>query len=169
MATVTLKGNTVKLKGELPEVGSKAPDFTLVKPDLQPISLSDLSAKVKVLIAVPSLDTGICAMEAKKFNQELDKIEGVKGIVISRDLPFAMRRFCEVEGIKNIITASDYREGKFVKTYNTELMESGMAGLSARAIFVLDEKNTIKYIQLVPEIAQEPDYEAVLAAVKKLL
>lgn len=169
MATVTLKGKEVQLKGTLPKVGAKAEDFTAVKTDLSEISLYDFEDKVKVIIGVPSLDTGVCALETRTFNQKLAKKEGVIGIVVSKDLPFAQRRFCETEGIKNVVALSDYRYNDFCNEYKTEIVTGGMKGLSARAVFVVDKANVIRYVQLVPEISTEPNYDEVLAAVDELL
>jgi thiol peroxidase len=169
MPTVTLKGNPVKIKGSIPAAGTKAKDFTFVKPDLSEATLFNLGNVVKIILAVPSLDTGICALETRQFNQKLSNKTGVAAVVVSKDLPFAMRRFCETEGIANVTAGSDFRYNTFSQEYNTEMMEGGMKGLSARAVFVLDKDNTIAYSELVPEIAQEPDYDKVMEAVEKLL
>lgn len=166
MASVTLKGTPATIKGDIPTTGA-APDFTFVKDDLQDEKLSDLSG-IKVLIAVPSLDTRICALETRQFNQQLSGKSGVTGLVISKDLPFAMKRFCETADIANVVNASDFRYGEFTRHYNTEIMEGPMKGLSARAVFVVDQDNQIVYAELVPEIGQEPNYEKALEAVDKL-
>ncbi len=169
MSTLKFKGEPIHLTGELPVVGSKAPDFTYVKTDLTEAKLSELQAKVKVLIAVPSLDTGTCKIETKKFNESLAGKEGVQALVISEDLPFAMRRFCETEGIANVQSASDFRYKQFIQGYNTEMKDGKLRGLSARVIFVLDKENIIRYTQLVPEVSAEPDYEEVMKAIDALL
>ncbi|MGD1889088.1 MAG: thiol peroxidase [Cyclobacteriaceae bacterium] len=130
--------------------------------------LSDLSG-VKVLIAVPSLDTSVCATETRKFNQQLGGKSGVTGLVISKDLPFAMKRFCETSNIENIVNASDFRYGEFSQQYNTEITDGAFKGLSARAVFVVDQNNAIAYAELVPEVGQEPDYDKAMEAVDKLL
>jgi thiol peroxidase len=169
MAQVTLKGNITSIKGDLPAVGSNAPDFKFVKTDLSDSSLYNEGSKIKVIIAVPSLDTGVCALETRQFNQKLADKSNVTGVVISKDLPFAMRRFCETEGIKNVVSASDFRYDEFSQKYNTEITDGPMKGLSARAVFVVDGENVIRYAELVPEIAQEPDYDKVMAAVDQLL
>jgi thioredoxin-dependent peroxiredoxin len=169
MAHVTLKGNTTTIKGDLPTIGSKAPDFKFVKTDLSEGTLYAEGAKVKVIIAVPSLDTGVCALETRQFNQKLADKNNVTGVVISKDLPFAMRRFCETEGIKNIVSASDFRYDEFSQHYNVEITDGPMKGLSARAVFVVDAQNIIRYVELVPEITQEPHYDQVMAAVDQLL
>lgn len=169
MAQVTLKGNPVHTKGELPAVGRLAPHFRYVKQDLSEGQLSDLGAKVKVILAVPSLDTGTCALETKTFNKKLAALAGVEGLVISMDLPFAMKRFCELEGVKNVQPASDFRYREFTEHYNTLLTDGPLKGISARAVLVLDKDNTISYAELVPEISAEPQYEAALEVVKKLI
>jgi thiol peroxidase len=171
MSSVTLKGTPYSIKDDIPAPGIPAPDFTFVTEDLGETSLYDFEGKIKVLIGVPSLDTGICAIETKKFNEEFSKRDNDKvvGIVISRDLPFAMKRFCAAEGVDNVVIASDYRYGDFMDEYNTEILSGPMKGLSARAVFIVDENNNVRYSQLVPEIAQEPDYDSVLKALDGML
>ncbi len=169
MTTVTLKGNPIAIKGSIPEVNSQASNFVYVKSDLSEGSLEGLGASVKVLLAVPSLDTGVCAMETKKFNEEVSSLEGVETLVISKDLPFAMGRFCEANNVDRVTSASDFRYNSFTQQYNTEIMEGPLKGLSCRAVFVLDGQNQVAYRELVPEITQEPNYEAALTAVKALL
>ncbi len=119
-------------------------------------------------MAVPSLDTGVCAMETKKFNQKLADFSDVEAIVISKDLPFAMGRFCTTEGIENVISASDFRYNDFGSKYNTDMIEGPLKGLSSRAVFVLDRDNRIQYTELVPEITQEPDYDKAMEVVERL-
>jgi len=169
MSTLKFKGEPIHLTGELTAVGSKAPDFTYVKTDLSEAKLSDLQAKVKVLIAVPSLDTGTCKIETKQFNQRMADKEGVQALVISQDLPFAMRRFCETEGIANVECVSDFRYKQFMQLYNTEMKDGKLRGLSARVVFVLNKDNVIRYTQLVPEVSAEPNYEEVMDVVDALL
>lgn len=170
MSSVTLKGTRYSIKDDIPQVGIEASDFTFVKADLSEASLvDDFEGKIKVLIAVPSLDTGVCQIETKKFNEELAKRSGVAGIVISKDLPFAMKRFCEAEGVQNVTVGSDYRYNDFIHEYNTEILSGPLKGLSARAVFVLDKNNVVKYSELVPEIVQEPEYSKALAVVDSLL
>lgn len=170
MSSVTLKGTPFPIKDEIPAVGIEGSDFTFVKQDLSEGNLyDDYHGKVKVLIAVPSLDTGVCQMETRKFNEALSSREGAVGIVISKDLPFAMNRFCEAEGINNVVIASDYRYNDFIHEYNTEILSGPFKGLSARAVFVLDKNNKVAYSELVPEIAEEPAYDKALAAVDALL
>ncbi len=162
-------GRTVTLLDPLPEVNENAFDFTFVKTDLSEGTLYDYDDKIKVILGVPSLDTGICQTETRKFNEKLGALQGVVGIVISKDLPFAMKRFCETEGITNIISASDFRYTDFTREYGTEMIDGPLKGLSARAIFVVDKENKIRYVELTPEITVEPNYDAVIAAVKSLL
>ncbi len=167
MAQVTLQGNPFPIKGDIPNHGPAA-DFTFVKDDLSNAKLSDFDT-VKVLIAVPSLDTGVCQTETRKFNEQLGQRSGVTGIVVSKDLPFAMKRFCETDGVANIVTASDFRDGDFATKYNTEITEGPFKGLSARAVFVVDKNNEITYSELVSEVGDEPNYDQAMAEVDKLL
>ncbi|MCU0417167.1 MAG: thiol peroxidase [Cytophagaceae bacterium] len=169
MTKVTLKGNPITIKGTLPGIGQPAPDFTYVKTDLSEETLYSAGAVVKVIIAVPSLDTSVCALETRQFNQKLAQKTGIKGIVVSKDLPFAMKRFCETEGIANVSSGSDFRYNEFSQKYNTEILEGGLKGLSARAVVVVDQQNVVRYTELVPEIAQEPEYDKVLQVVDQLL
>ncbi len=124
---------------------------------------------MKVLIAVPSLDTRVCATETRNFNEKLAQKQGVQALVISKDLPFAMKRFCSTEGIDHVIIASDFRYGDFASRYNTEITEGPFKGLSARAVFVIDQNNNIAYAELVPDISEEPDYDQVMQAIEQLL
>ncbi|WKN41414.1 thiol peroxidase [Tunicatimonas pelagia] len=167
MASVTLGGNPVSIKGDIPTSGV-APDFAFVQDDMSENKLSDLSG-VKVLIAVPSLDTSVCATETRQFNQQLGGKSGATGLVISKDLPFAMKRFCETAGVESIVNASDFRYGEFGEKYNTEITEGPFKGLSARAVFVVDQNNEIVYAELVPEVGEEPNYDKAMEAVDKLL
>lgn len=162
-------GKPVELLEELPGINQEAFDFTFVNTDLTEGSLYDFDGKVKVLIAVPSLDTGICQRETRQFNERLNQKEGVVGIVISKDLPFAMKRFCEAEGLSNIVSASDFRYLDFTREYGTEMVDGPLKGLSARAVFVVDQNNKIRYVELTPDIILEPDYDKVIAEVDKLL
>lgn len=169
MAKTTFKGTEVKLNGKFPSLETEAEDFTFVKNDLTEYSLYDFENKIKVLIAVPSLDTGTCATETRKFNEKLAAKKDVVGLVISKDLPFAQKRFCETDGITNIMAVSDFRYNDFTESYHTAILDGKLKGLSARAIFVIDKNNIIKYSELVPEITAEPDYDKAIAAVDKLL
>lgn len=167
MNQTNFKGQPVHLKGDLPTAGSKAPNFTYVKQDLSEGTLAAHGNKKKVIIAVPSLDTGVCQMETRRFNQELAKRKDVVGLVVSKDLPFAMKRFCAAEGIENVEIASDFR-GDFTSLYNTEMTDGVMKGLSSRAVFVLDGDNTVKYTELTNDITEEPNYDAAMQAVDSL-
>lgn len=166
MANITLKGNQIKTIGDLPAVGSKIPDFTLVKSDLSRVSLSDFSGSKLVLNVFPSLDTGVCAASVRRFNQEAGDLENTKVLCISRDLPFAQARFCGAEGIENVVTLSDYETGAFGKDYNLTIADGPLANLHSRAVIIVDENGTVLYNEQVPEITTEPNYETALAAIK---
>lgn len=167
MATVTLKGNAISTVGFLPAVGSQAPDFQLTKNNLSDVHLKDFTGKVKILNIVPSLDTGVCAASARAFNKAAASLGDTVILTISRDLPFAQQRFCEAEGIDAVVTLSELRSCDFGKAYGVAITSGPMEGLLARAVLVLDKNNKIVYTQLVPEIVQEPDYDAALAAARK--
>ncbi len=164
MATVTLEGNPINTNGELPAVGAQAPDFHLVDGDLKDVHLSDYAGKKKLLNIVPSLDTGICATSTKKFSESAGGRDDVAVLIISADLPFAAGRFCSAENVENVTTLSMMRSRNFAKDYGMLLVDGPLAGITARAVVVLDENNKVVYTELVPEIAQEPDYDAALAA-----
>jgi thioredoxin-dependent peroxiredoxin len=163
MASITLGGNAVNTSGSLPKVGSQAPDFKLVKEDLSLSSLSDYKGKRVVLNIFPSIDTGTCAASVRKFNESASKLENTKVLCISRDLPFAQKRFCGAEGISNVETLSDFKDGSFGKNYGLEIADSAFAGLHSRVVIVLDENGVVKYTEQVPEVANEPNYDAALA------
>jgi thioredoxin-dependent peroxiredoxin len=163
MATITLRGNEIHTTGSLPEVGHDAPLFTLTKNDLSAFSLSELKGKKVIINITPSMDTGICAATARKFNETASSNDAVV-VHITKDLPFAHARFCEAEGIENVITLADYKNSDFADAYNTLVVDGPMAGLHSRAVIVVDEAGKIVYTEQVPEIAQEPDYEKALAA-----
>lgn len=162
MPRVLFKGNPVTLKGNLPKVGKKAPDFRLTATDLRDVGLAAFSGKVKLAYCVPSLDTEVCALSVKRFNAEAAKIPGLVVLVISRDLPFAQERFAKNEGVTNVSFLSVLRDPGFAKDYGLEIADGPMAGLIARAIFVLNEDDIVRYAELVPEITQEPNYEGAL-------
>lgn len=167
MATVTLKGNPVEVAGTFPKPGQKASGFTLVAKDLKDVSLADFAGKRKVLNIVPSLDTAVCATSTRKFNEKAGSLANTVVLVISADLPFAAGRFCTAEGLNNVTTLSTLRGGaEFKKAYGVDLATGPLAGLCARAVVVLDEADAVAHAQLVPEITQEPDYDAALAALK---
>ncbi len=163
MASVTLKGNAIHTIGELPKVGSQAPEFSLVKNDLSDVTSSDFKGKRVILNIFPSLDTAVCAASVRRFNVEAAKLPNTAVVCISKDLPFAHSRFCTTEGIANVVPASEFRSNNFGKAYGVMLTDGPLQGLMARAVVVLDETGKVVYNELVPEIAQEPDYEAVLA------
>jgi thiol peroxidase len=163
MAQVTFKGSPVQTVGNLPEVGNAAPDFTLVKRDLSEVSLADLAGKKLVLNIFPSIDTGVCAASVRVFNSKAAKLENTAVLCISVDLPFAHERFCGAEGIDHVDNASAFRSD-FGAAYGITLADSALAGLFARAVVVIDESGKVVYTELVPEIAQEPNYDAALAA-----
>ncbi len=164
MATVTLKGNPVSINGGLPSVGSTAPDFKLVTGDLNEVSLAEYGGKKKILNIVPSLDTPVCATSARKFNESASQLTNTAVLVISADLPFAQGRFCSAEGIENVVSLSMIRSKQFAKDYGVLIEDGPLAGVSARAVVVLDESDNVVYTELVPEITQEPDYDAALRA-----
>lgn len=169
MATITFKGNPVQTSGTLPAKETKAPDFRLTGSDLKDVGLADFAGRVKILNIVPSLDTGVCAASARAFNKAAASLGNVVILTISRDLPFAQKRFCEAEGIDKVVTLSELRDREFGKTYGVEMITGPLAGLLSRAVVVLNKDNTVVYTQQVPEIAQEPDYESALLAAKKAL
>src|SRR3954468_16940667 len=160
MATITLKGNPIETAGQLPAVGSQAPDFSLLKQDLSRVSLKDFPGK-KVLNIFPSVDTPVCATSVRKFNEIVSK-RGVAVICVSEDLPFATKRFCGAENLDKVVAVSAFRSS-FGQDYGVEIKTGPLAGLASRAIVVLDENNNVLYTEQVPEIAQEPNYEGALA------
>lgn len=166
MAKVTLGGNPVTVNGNLPKKGDSAPDFTLTGKDLKDLGLKDFAGKRKVLNIVPSLDTPVCAKSTKVFNEKAGSLPDTVVFVISADLPFAAGRFCTAEGINNVVTLSTVRGGDFSTKYGVALADGPLKGLTARAVVVLDGQNKVLHSQLVPEIKNEPDYDAALAALK---
>ncbi len=164
MATITLEGNEIHTNGELPAVGSAAPDFKLTTGELADVSLADFAGKKKLLNIVPSLDTGVCATSTKKFNDAAKGRDDVVFLTISADLPFAQGRFCEAENIDAVKTLSMMRDKNFAKDYGVLITDGPLAGITARAVVVLGADNKVVYTELVPEIVQEPDYDKALAA-----
>lgn len=164
MASITLGGNPIHTNGELPKTGTKAPEFSLVKNDLSVATLADFAGSRLVLNIFPSIDTGTCAASVRHFNESASKLENTKVLCISRDLPFAQKRFCGAEGLENVENLSDFIDGSFGKNYGLEMTESVLTGLHSRVVIVLDENGIVKYTEQVPEIADEPNYEAALAA-----
>jgi thioredoxin-dependent peroxiredoxin len=163
MATITFQGNPLHTSGELPAVGSKAPDFSLVNGKLVDVTLATYAGKKKVLNIVPSLDTPTCATSTRVFNEKASHLYNTVVLVISADLPFAQCRFCEVEGLKHVIPLSTFRSN-FAEEYGIKLVDTILAGLTARAVIIIDEHDNVVYTQLVGELANEPDYESALAA-----
>lgn len=164
MASITLGGNPINTSGELPKVGSKAPAFSLVKNDLSTATLSDYAGSKLILNIFPSVDTATCATSVRKFNETASQLSNTKVLCISRDLPFAQKRFCGTEGLENVENLSDFNSGKFGKDYGLEIADSVFAGLHSRVVIVLDENGVVKYAEQVAEIADEPNYEAALAS-----
>lgn len=164
MAKITLGGNPVNTSGELPAKGTKAPDFTLVKGDLSTASLSDFKGSKLVLNIFPSVDTGTCAASVRKFNEKAAGLENTKVLCISRDLPFAQNRFCGAEGIDNVISLSDFKDGKFGADYGLTITDGPLAGLHSRVVVVINENGEMAYTEQVADIKDEPDYESALAA-----
>jgi len=166
MTTVTLGGNPIHLAGQFPKVGEAAPAFSLVNGKLEDVALASFAGKKKILNIVPSLDTPVCATSTRKFNEEAGKLPNTVVLVISADLPFAAGRFCETEGLKNVVTLSTMRGREFMKSYGVEIADGPLAGITARAVVVIDAADKVAYTELVPEIKQEPNYAAALAAAK---
>ena len=164
MATVTFQGNPIHTIGELPAVGAQAPDFSLTTAELKDVTLADYAGKKKLLNIVPSLDTSVCATSTVTFNRAMQGREDTVALIISADLPFAQHRFCTGEKLKNVITLSMMRDRHFGKDYGVLIEDGPLAGLNARAVVVLDAENRVLYTELVPEIAQEPDYDKAMAA-----
>jgi thiol peroxidase len=166
MAETKVGGNPVHTAGDLPTTGQPAPAFTVVKGDLSPISLSDLAGQRVVLNIFPSIDTPTCAASVRRFNQAAANLENTTVLNVSMDLPFAQARFCGAEGLTNVVNASDFRDGSFGQAYGVRLVDGKLEGLFARAVVVVAEDGTVLHTELVPEIAQEPDYDAALAALQ---
>lgn len=164
MATVTLGGNPVHTNGELPQTGSPAPRFELTGTDLKPVQLEDFSGKKLILNIFPSIDTGTCAASVRQFNQRAASLPNTTVLCVSRDLPFAQKRFCGAEGIENVLTASDFKDGAFGKQFGLELTDGALQGLHSRAVVVLNEQGVVVHTELVPEIANEPNYDDAIAA-----
>lgn len=164
MAKITLKGNPVNTVGSLPLIGSKAKDFSLVKTDLSTVSLADFSGSKLVLNIFPSIDTGTCATSVRKFNEKASTLTNTKVLCISRDLPFAMNRFCGAEGLENVINLSDFRDASFGNEYGLTITDGPLKGLHSRVVIVLDENGVIQHAEQVADIVDEPNYENALAA-----
>jgi len=165
MATITFQGKPLNTSGELPAVGSAAPDFSLVSGLLKDVSLATYKGKIKILSIVPSLDTPTCAASTRIFNQKADNLKATVVLVISADLPFAQGRFCESEGLKDVLPLSSFRSN-FAEDYGVKIVDTILAGLMTRAIVIIDENDKVVYTELVAEVADEPNYENALAACK---
>lgn len=164
MATITLGGNPIHTNGELPTVGTKAPDFKLTNTDLGAVTLADFAGNKLVLNIFPSVDTGTCATSVREFNAKASQLENTKVLCISRDLPFAQKRFCGAEGLEKVVNLSDFNTGSFGKDYGLEITDGPLAGLHSRVVIIVDENGVVKYTEQVAEIANEPNYESALAA-----
>lgn len=158
-----LGGNPINTIGNLPKVGTKAPEFELIKGDLSAVKLSDYKGIKLVLSIFPSVDTGTCAASVRKFNEKASTLNNTKVLCISRDLPFAQKRFCGAEGLENVENLSDFKTGAFGRDYGLEIVDSAFSGLHSRVVLVLDENAVVIYAEQVAEIANEPNYEAALA------
>jgi len=168
MATITFKGSPTTTIGELPEINTMAPDFTLTKTDLSDAMLKDFSGKTIVLNIFPSIDTPVCAASVRKFNDEASRFDNTVVLCISADLPFAHQRFCEVEGLKDVIPLSVFRSQEFGTNYGVTITDSPLKGLMSRAIVVIDKTGNVVYKQQAPEIAQEPNYDEALKAISEI-
>lgn len=164
--TVTLKGSPIAVAGQFPSVGSQAPALTLTNKDLGDVGLSAYAGQRKVLNIFPSVDTGVCAASVRKFNQVASELTNTVVLCISADLPFAQSRFCAADGLDNVASLSSFRHPEFKEAWGVDIKEGPLAGLTARAVVVLNENDEVIYSELVPEIAQEPDYEAALSSLK---
>ena len=165
MAQTLLGPNPVNTTGDLPKVGSSAPDFKLITSDLKEAQYKDYAGKTIILNIFPSVDTGVCATSVREFNKRAASLTDTVVLCVSKDLPFALKRFCGAEGIDKVVTLTDFRNEGFSKTYGVELIDGGFKGLCARAIVVIDKQGKVKYTELVPQIGQEPNYEAALKAI----
>lgn len=166
MSTVTLGGNPIEVAGDFPKIGDTAPAFSLVATDLSDVTLDAYAGKRKVLNIVPSLDTPTCQASTRKFNAEASALANTVVLVVAADLPFAMKRFCETEGLSNVVSLSTMRGRAFLRDYGVDIASGPLVGVTARAVVVLDEANKVIHAQLVPEIKDEPDYAAALAALR---
>lgn len=164
MAQITLKGNLINTVGDLPAVGTQTPDFRLVKTDLSEVTLADFSGKTIVFNIFPSIDTPVCAASARRFNQVASEHGDTVVLCVSADLPFAHNRFCEAEGLKDVIPLSTFRSPEFGQDFGVTISDGPIRGLLSRGIVIVDGKGNVTYTQQVPEIGQEPDYDAALAA-----
>ena len=163
MSSITLGGNPANTIGSLPSIGSQAPDFKLIDTNLQPVSLADLKGTRVILNIFPSIDTGVCATSTRKFNEKAAGLDNTKVLCVSKDLPFAFKRFCGAEGIDNVVCLSDFATGDFGREYGLTMADTALAGLHSRAVVVIDENGKVVHTEQVADIASEPDYDAALA------
>lgn len=166
MATLKIRGKAINTVGDLPAEGSKAPDFILTRSDLKDITLDDLKGKIVILNIFPSVDTPVCSASVRRFNQEVDKLDNTLVLSVSLDLPFAHSRFCEAEGIENVISTSELRNREFGDNYGVRIKEGALKGLLARSVFVLSDDGKVVYAKLVEELSNEPDYDEVIRIVR---
>jgi len=166
MARITFKGNAIETVGELPQVGSRIPDFTLTRTDLADCTQADYAGKTVVFNIFPSIDTPVCAASARRFNSEASSLDHTVILCVSADLPFAHTRFCEAEGLTDVVPLSTFRSPGFGKDYGAEIVSGPLAGLLCRAIVIADAEGVVRYVEQVPEIAQDPDFDAALAHLK---
>lgn len=166
MSEITFKGNPIHTGGVLPTIGEKAPSFALTASDLNQKTLADYQGKYVVLNIFPSIDTGVCAQSVREFNKEISSVENTVVLCISKDLPFALSRFCAAEGLENVITLSDFKTEEFANAYGVKIVDGPLEGLLSRAVVIINPNGEIIYTEQVPEIGQEPDYKDALAAIK---
>jgi len=166
MATVTFKGGPVQVAGNEVKVGQVAPDFKLQKNDMADYTLTSSAGKTRVIASVPSLDTPVCDMETRRFNQEAAQLPDVEIVVVSMDLPFAQKRWCGAAGVDKVITVSDHRDASFSRNYGVLISGGALDRLTARAVFIIGPDNKVKYVQYVKEITEQPNYDALLAALR---
>lgn len=166
MASVTLRGNPIAVGGSFPKKGDTAPEFSLTGQDMKDVGLKDFAGKKKVISIVPSLDTPVCQTSTRQFNERASSVANTVVLVVSADLPFAQKRFCGAEGLTNVVTLSTMRGRDFHTNYGVDIQEGALKGVTARGVVVLDENNKVLHAELVPEIAQEPNYDAALGALK---
>ena len=164
MAKITLGGKPAKTIGDLPKVGTKAPDFKLTATDMSTKTMSDFAGHTLILNIFPSVNTGVCSASVRRFNEEAAKLDNTKVLCISKDLPFAQEQFCAAEGIENVVMLSDFKSGRFGLDYEVTAVGGAFDGLLSRAVVIVDKNGTVTYTEQVPEIGQEPDYEAALSA-----
>lgn len=167
--SITFKGKRVLIGGEIPEIGKEAPDFTYVDGSLKEGLLHDLERKAKVILSIPSIDTEVCAKEARHFNEMVEGMEDIEILFVSRDLPFALNRYFAANKLLNLSPVSDYRYNEFAQNYGVEILDGPMKGLLARAIFIMDDSNILHHIEIVKELSDEPDYDKALQVIQKLI